>query len=1048
MFKQLFIGLGGQGAKSIREIRKVIFEYELNERALHATNATNAQASQFPCAFLSIDSSPDIWNGRAAWVHMGKDLQLTEAERCFLEAGRLTVSAPHIVPWLYSHDRQVAQEQKAIFGGIDRSTPGAQQRRRYGRALFAANIDKVREAIFNAMGRCSSTGNASNSCVINVFCSLGGGTGSGGIVDLICLLRQLYPAHLTCDGYKAYPINLYIYLADDTGVNPSDVQDYFYVNQYAALRDLNSLSTGLFRPHALINSNDYHAGERHEAPTPMDAIIISTNTTSKNHRIGIEEQIKRVAKWAVDRALVTMNSSDSSVVKIATGEDFTTSIVGEPNSKVFVERSYRFANLGFARWECPVKELLLMDTHTIKANSFRQMLYNNLSQTEGYLKQELRLEDKVKAKYTRVDRSIYMLEESIHKGWEDWYEGWSKEKFTTKGQGKKDDALLRDMENAFDKHFKEKVSNAASNSAGDALSLPGRINTLMVALKKNLRLETSTATDIASLLYEGIARDLREDWRDAKIGLTQAVEAANHAIAGAKKDQEQLKLAYEKKLDTGEELAGLLGELNARSDSKNGEWTKLTPLSFAIKGKDFIQAHKEDLINIYTIRTQCAHLQAVMKQLSQYITKLQNFVSSMVQPIDYMEKFIASEEALYKKTNLYRFIYAGEKPGDSHKLEYDYDTRDTRYKSAVDYIRTNVSSGTYTIISNADTLRSIVYESISGGDLSLAQIFGGNGIMQPETAFRLTERAFELAGAMQAQADQELGTKWLGGMVERVKTMPREEFEGKFKSLLTAATFSFNTDETTPLPSNAYSLPGNPLREKWIISFPEGIQLPTSDDVNISTVEALRRAILDATGANSEKISVTLDPDTTKISVWQTEYARPARMAAIVRFLRTQYDNMMQRNQIHDSFWMNIDDLATEMSAGLPFPNEQEKEVLCQAALWFVEQRPDDFTIDEETGEIYCNGTANANIAIYKKFTVQQDDASITKFASAVQEHIRTIIRSDKTVLNQLKESYEKTLDTNDRKVHHTFGPLVENFIKPTLYRIARAENIHGVYPE
>lgn len=171
-------------------------------------------------------------------------------------------------------------------------------------------------------------------------------------------------------------------------------------------------------------------------------------------------------------------------------------------------------------------------------------------------------------------------------------------------------------------------------------------------------------------------------------------------------------------------------------------------------------------------------------------------------------------------------------------------------------------------------------------------------------------------------------------------------------------------------------------------------------------------------------------------------------MAAIVRFLRTQYDNMMQRNQIHDSFWMNIDDLATEMSAGLPFPNEQEKEVLCQAALWFVEQRPDDFTIDEETGEIYCNGTANANIAIYKKFTVQQDDASITKFASAVQEHIRTIIRSDKTVLNQLKESYEKTLDTNDRKVHHTFGPLVENFIKPTLYRIARAENIHGVYPE
>lgn len=1042
MFKQLFIGLGGQGAKSIREIRKVIFEYELNEKALNAANTPDKQVSKFPCAFLSIDSSQDIWDGTAAWTHMGKSLVLNQAERCRLEAGKLNLNAPNIVPWLYSHDRAVADEQQTVFSHIDRATPGAQQRRRYGRALFAANAADVREAIFNAMERTKVNGDASNSCVINVFCSLGGGTGSGGIVDLINLIRELYPADQKCDGYKAYPINLYVYLADDQGVAPSALQGYFFENQYAALRDLNSMATGLLRPHALVSKGDYHVGERHEAPTPLDAIIVSTNTTSQNHRIGIEDQIKRVAKWAVDRALVTLNSSDSDVVKIATGEDFTTNVSGEPNSRAFEERSYRFANLGFGKWECPVKELLLMDTHSIKANSFRQMLYNNLSQTEGYLDRELPLEAKAKAKYTPVDRDSYMLKESIRKGWEDWYEA----NLAPQLSGRKDQSLLREMENAFNAFFNEKVSEAASMSAGEALSLPGRINALMVSLKTQLRLESSTATDISALLFEAIARDLRKDWSEAKIGLTQASEAAQHAITSAKTDIEQLTKAYEKKLDEGEELAPLLRSVDYRSNSRSGEWLKLTPLSFAVKGKEFILAHKEDLIEIYTIRTQRAHLQVVMEQLGFYITKLQNFVASLARPINFIKEYISNEEALYKKTELYRFLYEGQKPGVSKQLEYDFDDRDTLYKSAVDYIRINAKDGKHTIVTNAAELRRIVDASIKGGDNSLAQLFGGNGVMDYATEEPLTERAYELAGAMQKQADEAKHTQWMGGIVSRINTMTKDEFSTKFKQLLTSATFSFKMDEQTPLPENAYDNFENVIREKWVISFPAGIKLPTAEG-NISTTEDLKQAVLDATGANHEKISVTMSPDTTKISVWQTEFARPARMAEVVSFLRGRYDNMKERGMLKDSFWMHIDDLAAEMGADLCFPSAEEKSILCDAALWFVKQLPDDFTIEESTGSIYCNGSANSNRAIYSMKAIQ-DDTRITRFTSAVQEHLLNIIRHDKTVLTRLKESYEAVLNTQDRQVHRTFGPQVDKFIKPTLYRIAQAENIHGVYPE
>ena len=211
-YKQLFIGLGGQGCKSIREIRKVICERELNV-------AANPNAGKFdlPCAYLSIDSSPDVKELKETWIHLGQNLELNADEFSHLTPN-IDVDNRNIVPWLYSSDEKVAIQQQTVFATINKSTPGAQQRRRYGRALFAANADKVFSDIVNAYNRVKKL-DKENSCMLNVFCSLGGGTGSGGIVDLIQLLRQKFPAEDSIDGYQSYPLNLYIYMADTDGVN-------------------------------------------------------------------------------------------------------------------------------------------------------------------------------------------------------------------------------------------------------------------------------------------------------------------------------------------------------------------------------------------------------------------------------------------------------------------------------------------------------------------------------------------------------------------------------------------------------------------------------------------------------------------------------------------------------------------------------------------------------------------------------------------------------------------------------------------------------------
>lgn len=1049
-FKQLFIGIGGHGAKSLREIRKVIYEYELNNKALASATSASATPPQLPpYAFLAIDSSPDILNAPAAWTHLGKNLSLNASEFCMLESNSISLSAPNITPWLYSQDSETAERQHEVFGRIQKGVPGAQQRRRYGRALFASNAAKVHQSITDAMARVSAK-DPSQSCVINVFCSLGGGTGSGGIVDLIAMLREMYPVDQTYDKYQAYSINLYVYLADKQGVSPDALQGYFFENQYAALRDLNALSTGMLKPHSLLGS---HVGSRLSSVNPINAIIISTNTTSKSESIDIESQVKRVAKWAVDRAFLT-ESSDSDVVKIATGEDFVTNAPGEPHpdtaGKMFVERSYNFANLGFAKWECPVKELLLMDTHSIKANSFKQMLYNNLSTTDGYMGSFVPLSDNQKALYTPIPWETYLQTEVISKGWQDWADA----NFGVDGPFDAD--ALNKMEKAFDKFYNEKVLDATSREAGDYLSFPGRKEQLHNALKTQLRLEGHTATDVTSLLFAALTRDLLNGWKDAKIGLLQAADAAKFVIAKMKKNIEALDKAYSARLDQGEEMAPLTENLHKRWTPTSGEWHKLTKLSYAIKGKEFLTAHKKDLIDIYTLKTQQANIRYAMEQLEAYIKKINTFQESIARRISYMETFVADEERMYEATNLYRFLYKSQSPGLNQQLEYDYNNSDNSYREAVDYIRVNTTNGQHTIVSNAKSLRDIVADTVrvdASGVSSLAGLFGGFDVMSPATIEALTTKSYELAGAMQQEADEAKQTHWIGGIVDRMRSLSAGEIRDKFTRLLKSATYSYKHCSHTPAPESAYGAQyANVLSAKWVVTFPAGIAFADADNPGqmLSTKDALEDYIARVSGISKQVLKVDFSPDATKISVWQTEYQRPARTADVINYLHDCYQEKITAsgNLIANKFWLNIDDVATEMAAPLTFPNDEEMKTLIAAALWVVKESSGAFTIDENTGDIFRNGSAQDNVSIYNtKKTVGVDYMKKTSFLAAVQKHLYEEVKKNNALLTDLKQKYEAALHSSDRTASLNFEPLVDKFIKPTLYRIACAEHIQGVYP-
>lgn len=1038
MYKQLFIGLGGQGCKSIREIRKVIYERKLNAKA-----NTSSEAFDLPCAYLSIDSSPNIKDLKETWIHLGKNLELNADEFSHLKPN-IDVDSHNIVPWLYSSDANVAREQSTVFATIDKATPGAQQRRRYGRALFAANADQVYLDIVNAYNRVKELDTV-NSCMINVFCSLGGGTGSGGIVDLIQLLRQKFPASASINGYQAYPLNLYIYMADQDGVNPDDVQGFFFENQYAALRDINALSTGLMHPHTLtsVEGSNFHPGERNASANPINAVIISTNTTSENHRISIEEQIKKVAAWAVDRALIAQGANAPAVAQIASGEDFKANTHGEPNdiSDTFLERSYIFASLGAAKWQAPVNELSLMAVHSIMANSFKQMVYNNVTQTQGYQKTVRTMEDIEKAQYINFSPQDFLMTDYVCAGWTNWAaQSADIQKLMT---GERDTQALRKMEILFENTFKNQVLVPNNNTIGDNLSLPGRTSEMMSILKKRFQMDDSAATSVADLLNDYLMRELLRNWKEGQIGLKQAQEVVKYAAESANACAKKLRELLAQKQDDGDELRNLRNSLRTRSNNQDGEWFKLTSLSHKLKGKQFLTAHLEDLISIYTIRTQCGHLVRFIQQIEIYEEILNKFAGSLNTPITCLEKHIKTEEDLYTRAPLYRFIVKGDKPGQHEELLYDYDSQDPRVMDVIKFINGhNMPGQPISVVNNAKALRALVAESITGGS-TLAHLFGGNKAMNQRTEEALTSTAYELAGQMLVAADSHCHTTLMGGIVSRIANMTQAEFQTKFKRLMTSAAYSYEKDDNTPSSSNGYGIV-NAYRKAWIVTFPANINLPGIEN----TPQDQQAAILAITpGSSAQNVFVNHSQDTTQISVWQTEFARPARTAKVVATVHDKYEEKLKRGRIQDSFWMHIDDLSAEMAAQVTFPNKKDLEDMRDAALWIARNSEGAFSVHEESGNIYRNDSSDDR-PIFNIKAHKVSDLDITNFTYSVQEHLRDTIRKQPELIKTVKAKYEEALQNTERgsSERTKMTAMINKFIKPTLFRIALKEEMNDVY--
>ena len=351
---ELIIGLGGVGGRCIKEFCMT--------RLIREDDTRRLRQKETIFELLYIDSNNDIY--RADWKVYAKDVKIPNRDFIHLK-GTTGISISNIAqegnvsPWIGDLTGQFGKktntkskrEAEVMLQGLD----GASQLRRFGRALFASQADKVRTTLRNKISSLI-VGRDNKDINVRIFCTLGGGTGSGSLIDMITLVKTM-ARDLGCNAkICVYP---FVAGAAASGQNAGS----FYENEYATLRDLNALMVKKYRPHIAAGESCIPFKENN----PVSQVFISSEMSPGS--LPLDDQIRHIVNAYYDLVVYMSGCGGENAAnaqRAITMEDLGQSTPGEKaKGSTDVVRSYAFAALGARRWCVPtnqIRELLKLDT--------------------------------------------------------------------------------------------------------------------------------------------------------------------------------------------------------------------------------------------------------------------------------------------------------------------------------------------------------------------------------------------------------------------------------------------------------------------------------------------------------------------------------------------------------------------------------------------------------------------------------------------------------------------------------------------------------------
>jgi hypothetical protein len=248
----LFLGLGGTGGQAVSKVKQLYAELVAPQRRA----GTSAPGRIDPLyAFLAFDTNqqerPGNLTANKEWFHLG---------------------VGNMADFYENHAHDQLYEPWVVKGFPEGSImAGCSGFRNLGRLVLAQNIDIVNEKISNAgteiLTAAAGLETVMTVPVVHVFCSLAGGTGSGMLLDVCFLLRQIFPTARVIG---------HIAVVDGLPNVPQSIRSTIRVNAFCALKELNAFMSGSdVAPKGRIA---YPMGIAGKARTPLDECYLISSS--------------------------------------------------------------------------------------------------------------------------------------------------------------------------------------------------------------------------------------------------------------------------------------------------------------------------------------------------------------------------------------------------------------------------------------------------------------------------------------------------------------------------------------------------------------------------------------------------------------------------------------------------------------------------------------------------------------------------------------------------------------------------------------------------
>ena len=381
MANHLVIGLGGTGGSVLRSLRKRIYE----------EFRSNDPEGKVHIEYLYVDSSLADLNNEEDWQTLGTSVQLSPAQRLSINGIGSGVLAnldqyPGINSFINKNDERMMQE--GIGAIIDAGIGG--QRRRFGRMLIANNMCGLPQDTFvgqvHSRVRVLKEQEDVDDVTFHICAGLGGGTGSGSIVDAVAQIRNEFQR--TGDDRSKYKIQLYLYVPEKIIQIPGgEASNRFYQpNGYAALLELNAMSVGVYHPTDVLGNTDEfgHVRRLLKGQDAFDIAYLYTNVNENGKEVNIHKVLPTIVGDFLFQKIVA-----SSMVKSGQMERLISNenngLLPEENESQEAVHSRQFMTFGVNRIEYPETEVVEYGAYNYAQQASVQMLYGLWDEARGFI---------------------------------------------------------------------------------------------------------------------------------------------------------------------------------------------------------------------------------------------------------------------------------------------------------------------------------------------------------------------------------------------------------------------------------------------------------------------------------------------------------------------------------------------------------------------------------------------------------------------------------------------------------------------------------------